>query len=381
MSERPTFDRILASLNDAMLDDACWPATSALIDEVCRTQGNCLTFAKGRYPDADIYLVRFYYRGERDEALERWYFDGYYPRDERVPRLIRLPDSLLVHATDLYTDEETKNSAAYHEALPRARCQNGLNARLDGPHGSRIIWTAADPVDPDGWSSDQIELIRALLPHLRQYVRVRRAIADAGALGTSFAGLLDVTGAGVIQLDWHGRVVVANDRARRVLRQGDALLDRDGRLAASSRADNDTLQGILARALPRFGEPAESGSLVISRPDNLPGLTVHVSPVGDKELDFHPWRVVALVLVVDHAPARVDPAVVEAVLGLTPAESQIAALLADGRTPREIASATGRQLQTVRWHVQQIFAKRGIKRQVDLVRQVLSLAGSSEPPG
>ncbi len=50
MSEPPTFDRILASLNDAMLDDTCWPTTSALIDEVCRTQGNCLTFAKGR-PD------------------------------------------------------------------------------------------------------------------------------------------------------------------------------------------------------------------------------------------------------------------------------------------------------------------------------------------
>ena len=253
-----------------------------------------MTFVRnqeGRYPDADIYLVRFYFRGERDEALERWYFDEYYPRDERVPRLIRLPDSLLVHATDLYTDEEKKNSAAYDEALPRARFRSGLNARLDGPHGSRITWTAADPVDADGWSSDQIELIRTLLPHLRQYVRVRRAIADAGALGTSLTGLLDKTGAGVIQLDWRGRVVAANDRATEVLRQGDALFDQGGRLAAWSRADNDALQGLLDRALPRFGEQGESGSLLISRPDNLPGLTVHVSPVGVKDLDFRPWRV------------------------------------------------------------------------------------------
>ena len=35
MSEQPAFERILASLLDAMLDDTHWPATSALIDEAC----------------------------------------------------------------------------------------------------------------------------------------------------------------------------------------------------------------------------------------------------------------------------------------------------------------------------------------------------------
>ena len=105
---------------------------------------------------------------------------------------------------------------------------------------------------------------------------------------------------------------------------------------------------------------------------------MHVSPVGQKEIDFRPWRVAALVLVVDHAPTCIAPALVKAALGLTPAESRIAVLLAEGRTPREIATGTGRKERTVRWHIQQIFEKRGISRQVDLVRQVLSLAGSAD---
>ena len=302
------------------------------------------------------------------------------PRDERIPRLWQLPDSRLVHVTDLYTAEEMKTSPAYNEILPRSDTGNGVQVRLDGPEGSRIILTAADPVDADGWSSEQIELIRKFLPHLRQYVRVRQAVADAGALGVSLAGLLDKTGFGIIQLDRRGRIVAANDRATDLLRKGDALVDEGGLRAARLPADNDALQGLLARALPRFGEQGASGSLTMSRPDDLPGLTVHVSPVGDKEIDFRPWRVAALVLVVDHEPTSIDPALVGAVLGLTPTESQIAVLLAEGRTPREIAALTGRKERTVRWHVQHVFEKRGISRQVDLVRQVLSLAGPPEHP-
>ena len=35
MSHQDAFERILASLYDAMLDETRWPATSALIDEAC----------------------------------------------------------------------------------------------------------------------------------------------------------------------------------------------------------------------------------------------------------------------------------------------------------------------------------------------------------
>ena len=335
MSRLAAFERILASLHDAMLNDARWPGTSALIDEACQTKGNSLVVADGVYPDAvDLHLVGFYFHGERDHAMEREYFDLYYPQDERIPRLIELPDSQLIPVADLYTDDELKTSEAYNEALSRGQAQNGLNVRLDGPSGSRITWMFADPADAaGGWSPDQIELIRELLPQLRQYVRVRRAIADAGAFGNSLTGLLDKTGAGIIHLDRHGRIAAMNDRARDLLRGGDALFDQGRQLAARLSADNDALQELLARALPRFGGVGMSGSLTLSRPNNSPGLSIHVSPIGGGEIDFPPWRVAAVVLLVDHSPARIDPALVQAALGLTPTEGLVAALLAEGMTP------------------------------------------------
>ena len=52
----------------------------------------------------------------------------------------------------------------------------------------------------------------------------------------------------------------------------------------------------------------------------------------------------------------------------------MAALLAEGRTIRDIARATGREEETVRWHKKHVFSKVGVSRQVDLVRLLLSLA-------
>ena len=380
MSGRPAFDRILASMHDAVLDDTRWPACSALIDEACRTKGNMLSFARGQSQDeAEIYLARLYTRGERHHALEREYFDVYYPQDEKIPRLFRLPDSEVVHVASLYTEDELKTSATYNELLPINQFQNGLHVRMDGPDGSRIAWSSADPVDGDGWSFDQIEAIRALLPHFRQYILVRQALRDARAQGLSLTGLLDTSGLAIVHLDGLGRIVTANERARKILRKGDALFDRAGILHARLPADEAALQATLARALPTRGEQGAGGSLLVGRPKRLPGLTVHINPVGVGEIDFRPWRIAAFVLAIDQEAAVADPALVEAALGLTPAESRVAVLLAEGRTVCDIAAASGRSEKTVRWHVQQIFEKRGISRQTDLVRQVLSLDGGAVP--
>ena len=380
MSDRPALQPILASLHDAVLDDARWPACSALIDEACRTEGNILSLASGQSQDeTEIYLARLYFRGERHHALEREYFDVYYPRDERIPRLFRLPDSEVVHVASLYTEDELKTSATYNELLPINRLQNGVHVRMDGPDGSRIAWSSADPVDGDGWSFDRIEVIRALLPHFRQYILVRQALCDARTQGMSLTGLLETSGLGIVHLDGRGRIVAANEPARKILGKGDALFDRGGFLHARLPADDDALQTALAHALPGRGEQGSGGSLPVGRPNRLPGLTVHINPVGEGEIDFRPWRVAALVLVVDRESKAIDPASVAAALGLTPAESRVAVLLAEGRTVRDIAAATGRAEKTVRWHVQQIFEKRGISRQTDLVRQVLSLEGGADP--
>ena len=165
MSDQDAFERILASVYDAMLDDARWPAASALIDEACGLTGNDLMVGEGPKDDVRARFVGGYCRGQRREDLEREYLEDYHPTDERVPRFRQLPDGRLVHVKVLYTAEELKTSPTYNEILPRAGHQDSLNVRLDGPDGSHITWGLGDPVDSDGWGSSRITMVTGLLPH------------------------------------------------------------------------------------------------------------------------------------------------------------------------------------------------------------------------
>ena len=99
MSDQDAFNRILASLYEATLDEALWPATSALIDEAVGLQGNTLLVGEGPKDDIRVLFVGLYYRGERCPDLEREYLTVYHPLDESIPRFRQLPDSQVVHAT------------------------------------------------------------------------------------------------------------------------------------------------------------------------------------------------------------------------------------------------------------------------------------------
>ena len=380
MSQLDVFHRTLTSLHEATLNDEHWPATSALIDEACRVKGNQLVVGGGFGSDVKVFFARNYHRGQRQEEFERDYFLNYHPHDERLPRLRQLPDGKLVHVTELYTEQELKTSPTYNEALARSSSQNSLNIRMDGPRGARIVWALADPVHMGGWWSMQIEMVERLLPHIRQFVRVRQVLASAEGLRVSLIGLLDNARIGVIHLDRRGRITEANDLARDILRQGDGLWDQNGFPVRPSTGRQRRLEGLLGGALPTLFGEAVSGSMTIRRPPGLPRLALHVSPLGVHQMDFGALRVAALVLVVDpQSGPRIAPELVAATLGLTPAESRVAAMLAEGRTVRDMAVATDRKESTVRWLLNRVYDKQGISRQADLVRLVLSLAELSRP--
>ena len=381
MPPSDAYERCLELLYQAALDDARWPAASALIDEACGSAGNALAVGEVSGADGRVNFTGFYLRGERRTDLEREYFNVYYPHDERLPRLRRQPDSQLVHVPDLYSDDERKTSFVYNEGLPRLGSQNGLNAHFLAPDGLRIVWASGDPVAPGGWQSGQLRLIERLVPHARRFVVIRQALAAADALGATLTGLLDNSRIGVLHLDRAGRLLAANDPAQDILRRADGLSDKGGALAAWLPADHEQLQCLLARALPRlWSEPPSGGSMTLHRLSDPAPLGLHVSPVGGAQADFGARRVAALVLVVDPAfPPRIDPARVAQALGLRPSEARVAALLAEGRSVPQIAAATGRRPGYVRKVLKRVYRKLDVPGQAALVPRILAVDALPRP--
>ena len=369
------FDRILRSLHRATLDPEHWPQASVLIDEACGAVGNVLVVGESSGDQERVRYTGIYRRGEHRHDLEDEYYRLYYPHDERLPRIQWLADSRLVHVPDLYTPEELKTSFVYNEGLRRLDGQDALVVRFDGPGGMHIVWSLADPVTSGGWQSAQLELIRHLRPHIRQFVLVRQALAAADASSVDLADLLDNTRIGVLHLDRGGRVLAANAPASDILRLGEGLLNKGGALQSWLPADNEGLQRLLGRALPALGsDPPVGGSMTLRRPSGRV-LLLHVSPVGGGGADFGARRVAALVLVVDPARRpRVDPVRVQEAFGLTASEGRVAALLAEGRPVHEIARLTRYQPGYVRLLLKRVYKKQGISGQVALVPRILAVA-------
>ena len=380
MSGQDLFERITTTLNGAVFDDTLWKDAAGLIDKAAAATGNYLVTGDGAAPgDIDIFFARFCFGGHRNEELEREYFEVYHPVDERLERIRKLPDGQVVHTPSLLTAEEAKTSIMHNEVLPRSHSRDGLHVRLDGPRGSRIVWAIGDPVDGRGWSSAQVRTIERVLPHVRQFVRVREALLDAGALGASLLELLENRRIGVIQLDLRARVLAVNDCARELLRNDRGLAVEDRVLSAAAPDEDEALQRLLAGALPTLGGSGSGGSMIVSGPVSTARLVLHVRPMD--AADSRPSRVSVLVLLVD--PARrlgIGPERVAALLGISPAQSELAIALAEGRSIGEIAAATGRSHRTLRWHLKNIFARHKLSRQVELERLVRSLAGVPEPP-
>ena len=183
----------------------------------------------------------------------------------------------------------------------------------------------------------------------------------------------------MIHLDRRGRILEANARALDLMRRRDGLVDHDGFLAARLPADDARLQGLLAQALPTLTNPGQSeGSLTISRASGQPPLVVYLNPSTPRQMDLGFRDAAVLVLVVDASSRpRHDARVVAASLGLSAAESQVAVMLAQGKTADEIGEATGRRASTVKVLMRRAYRKLGISRQADLMRLVLSLPEAS----
>ena len=374
---REALEGIVAAMRAAELDEARWPEASALVDEAFGLTGNHLT-VMGSGPDGqpEFLFGRLYLHGEPNEEWERDYVENYFVRDERIPRMLALPDGAVRHVDSFYEDRERRSSDTYNGFLVPTGGTNMVTTRAAGPPGLQVFWSFVRSGGPEDWPTVGMDGLAWLLPHIGHFVSVRRALADAQVRGVrTSAQLLDAEGLGVVLLDRHGRIIETNDRARAMLLAGDALSDRDGCLVARQSNECAALHRTLNAALPRGGRMAVGGTVMVRRDAGRP-LFVHVSPAtGSPDAGLADAAVlVALEDLGCNVPA--DEQRLGEAFALTRAEQRVAAALVAGGSAAEIADEICRSEATVRWHIQRMKAKFQCRRMTDLVR-LFSRAGES----
>jgi DNA-binding CsgD family transcriptional regulator len=224
----------------------------------------------------------------------------------------------------------------------------------------------------------EIQLLRVLYPHLERAVQFHQKIAQLEGKQRVCMDAIDHLPTGIILLDGRGELVLLNRAAHRILEQNDGLTAAKHGLAASFPGRTKRLQSMIASAAQTArGEGFSAGGAIgIPRPSGKRNFAVTVMPAS---INAFPGDVslASVVVFLSDPEERAHPA--EALFAetydLTAAESRLAERLMQGETLVGAARRLGVSHNTVRTHLQRIYAKTETSHQGDLIR--LLLAGAA----
>lgn len=225
------------------------------------------------------------------------------------------------------------------------------------------------------YSGSEVAFVNALAAHLRtaSAIALRFGLESTRRLADAFATM----GQPVALVGRAGRVIHMNARFERLV--GDAIFVKSGRLTAWRGRSQAELSAAIARAIGHDGTlRAPLAPVVLPRRAGLRPLVAHVMPVVGQARDL--MHLVAAVVTLtdlgDTAQAPAEEILIDA-FGLTPAEAQLAALIATGKSLPEIARARRVAHETLRSRLKSVFDKTGTGRQTELALLVARLSRHS----
>ena len=233
------------------------------------------------------------------------------------------------------------------------------------------------PMTQNDFSSDDVRVVRALLPHVGRLIASGVTLGESRSDATVLASALDRMPEAVILVSPGCRLVFANKGGRRLLNLGDGLRLAGGAVVTGAATTDAALRHAVALAI---GPAASAAPIQVRRPSGLPPLNIRIRPLRDEpEPESAPGAqraaepALAMLEVGEpETPVSVDGGRLAREFGLTNKERDVVAHLARGLDLRGASVALGVSYHTARHHLRHVFAKTETHRQSELIRMVLA---------
>jgi DNA-binding CsgD family transcriptional regulator len=241
---------------------------------------------------------------------------------------------------------------------------NGVN------HGLNLL----RPRSIGQFEEAEIAVARALMPHLRRAVELRRRLSHVDMLASAALAALDAQKHGILLLDQNGQVLHSNAAGDALLRDADGLSATRGMLQAATSAATNRLRAVLAAAAGAGGVPPRAGALRLPRANGRSALALLAMPFrAEAHWSLHHKPAVLVCVTDPELVATLPGRQMAELFGLTGAEAALATDLLAGEGLREIADRRGRGITTVRSQLAKLMAKTDVNRQSELLRLLGSL--------
>ena len=319
-------------------------------------------------------------------------YEALLPEDPRMPayaKYLGKPQSCR-----MTIDEQTLHASRfYREILVPARIEYTLGLKLDGDNngGTGLAITRDDRSSP--FDQADCDLLGKIIPHLKRAMEIHKrfALLDFGQRMALEA--LDRIATGIVLLDEGGVVKFANRLARDIAGSADGFrIIGDSVMFADYDIQTEVIaaaRGAIASA--RAGRVLPGKGFAIPRPSGATPYALMVSTLWGSHLRFDLGLLddpIAVLFLSDPQRPQEAPAeLLQRLYGLTPAEARVLEALVAGHNLKGAAAGLGIAYETVRSHMKSIFDKTNTRRQIDVVKLVLStslwkaVSGESELVG
>jgi DNA-binding CsgD family transcriptional regulator/PAS domain-containing protein len=231
-------------------------------------------------------------------------------------------------------------------------------------------------------SAEEQRFLALLSPHLRRASLIGDLLDQARVTAHFYREALHSLAAPVVLTGADGAILYANGSAEAMLSGQGPILSRNGVLHAQNPMSGKALLEAIAGAAEADGTLGSRGiGLPISAPGRPPAVA-YVLPLseGTARAAFRPARAAIFVSTTTSA-SPLPEAVLTTLFDLTPTESRVLLKIGGGMGSVATALSLGISENTLKTHLNRIYAKTGAGRQADLVRLLADIGNPLGAPG
>ena len=377
------YDRLIGLVYQGPLEAQPWESALPALRELLDAQVVSLVLRPPSSDDPGVILNSV--RPEPgDEAShlaspDDWELTAY--RDEffSLDPFVNLPLDQVTALEDVLPDEELLASDYYRQYLQPIGLFRILGVDTAEPGGMLARLRLSRRAQERRFGELERAWLTRLTPHLRRAIQIYATLNRTASERDVYAGAVSQLAVATVILDEQARVLNVNPVAQLLLDQADGLSLRGQHLHVAGRDTNRELQLALENIIraQHQGQPSVARALRVPRSNGRSDLGLVVRSVPVSEWSEGQSSPCAAVFISDpdlHESASKQS--LAELFELTPAEANLAILLARGLSLAEVSEAQNISQHTARAQLKSIFAKTGVSRQAELVRLIIKSVAS-----
>lgn len=308
-----------------------------------------------------------------DPNYQQLYRDYFVNVDPVIPTLKALPMGSM-HQSRHVLSPDFKQSEFFQDYIKPQGIENLAGGFLNLTDTQVALFGMQRSDSMGLYTRQEMKLLNNLAPHLQRAIQVNQHLLNLEEKAHIASKALDRLPVGVVFVDAKAKAVYVNRKFEKLIAVNKSLCIKSGQLIADTSRNTNALNKLIQEA--GNVENRRGGSLIIENADNSQSLNVLVTPISPRQrtiLGAEGSRANVVLFISTTGQQHDLPLnILKDLYGLTQAEAQLAANLANGDSLETYAEKQGVSKNTVRNQLKACFQKTGVNRQAELVNLLLT---------